>query len=248
MWIALFITLVAIAGIGAGIFLGDIRKISPRIIASGGGLLFGLSLFWMFPEMIEQSGWSLSAGLLVIGIGILWIIDHHVYSICPACSHTHHHENCGTPLHGFAGPLLIASALHSLLDGASVRLFDQQEVTAIAIFAGLALHKIPEGLALGLIARKSMSSPWNAFFWCCAAESMTLVGAFFEPKAHSEGLLRFGIIWPTIILALVASSFLYLGFHSVHNEYKTRGVLPSFLATFAAIGGIAMLHSQLPGH
>ena len=105
-----------------------------------------------------------------VGVAVLWCIDHFVHPICPSCSHSHNHEHCRRPpLHGFAG-LLIATGLHSVLDGWSIQMLASNGFAGLAAPLGLALHKIPEGLALGLVARESIDSTAKAFWACVAAE------------------------------------------------------------------------------
>ena len=248
MSLALLLTAFAIGGIACGVWLGHGRGLSPRIAAAGGGLLFGISLFWMLPEMAEHSGWLFSFIALCIGLAALWAIDHFVHPICPSCSHNHDHAHCGAPpLHGFAAPLLIASGIHSLLDGWSVVLLNGRGMPGLAILLGLGLHKIPEGLGLGLIARKSMSSSYRAFFACAAAECLTIFGAWIEPQADHAALTRFGPAWSTAVLALIGGSFLFLGFHVVHGSRHRTGVVPTFFLTLAAVGCAAAVHWHLGG-
>ena len=231
-----------------GVLLGRTRGLPPRIAAAGGGLLFGISLFWMLPEMVQHSGWLAGLIALSLGIAVLWCIDHFLYPICPSCSHDHDHAHCAAPpLHGFAAPLLIATGIHSLVDGWSIQMLAQDGIAGVAAPLGLALHKIPEGLALGLITRESMNSTWRAFFVCAAAECLTLVGAWIEPAADSEGALRFGPLWVTAVLAVIAGSFIFLGFHTVHGSRRKSGVISTFVLTLLAVGCLAIVHWQFGG-
>ena len=94
----------------------------------------------------------------------------------PACSHNHEHDHCETRLHGFAGPLLVAAAVHSAMDGWTLTAAQSVAGFGGAFLTGIAFHKLPEGVALGVIARASMSSRLGAIVWCAAAESATLAG------------------------------------------------------------------------
>ena len=85
---------------------------------------------------------------------------HH--PVCPACSPGHEHDDCATRLHGFATPLLIAAGLHSALDGWSVAAGNSMLPPAFTI--GIAFHKLPEGIALGVMARASMERKITAIF------------------------------------------------------------------------------------
>ena len=81
-------------------------------------------------------------------------------------------------LHGFAAPLIAASVLHSFFDGWSIATAQQAAPLGIrvAVPLAVAMHKIPEGIALGAIARASIRSQSTALWWCVVAEAMTLVG------------------------------------------------------------------------
>ena len=84
-----------------------------------------------------------------------------------------------TRLHGFATPLLAAAALHSALDGWSAAA-SQDAGLSLALIGGIAVHKIPEGLALGVIARASLGSRASALAWCALAQMATVAGAGVE--------------------------------------------------------------------
>ena len=245
---ALLLTALAIGGVVAGVLLGRTRGLPPRIAAAGGGLLFGISLFWMLPEMVQNSGWFVGLLALSVGVAALWCIDHFVHPICPSCSHSHDHKHCAAPpLHGFAGPLLIATGLHSVLDGWGVQMLASNAVAGMAAPLGLALHKIPEGLALGLIARESIDSTAVAFWACAAAESLTLLGAWIEPQADKAGALHFGTLWVTGVLAIVAGSFIFLGFHTVDGSRRKPGVIPTFVLTLLAVAVLAFVERHSHG-
>jgi zinc and cadmium transporter len=243
MVLAFFVTVFAVCGIVLGVRLGESQGLSPRVAAAGGGLLFGISLFWMLPEMAGKSGWIGGASALLAGALLLWLIDRFMHPICPSCSEGHDHSHCGEPpLHGFVLPLLIATGIHSMLDGWSIRLLASHDIGGWAVPLGLALHKIPEGMALGLIARESMTSAGRAFLSCAAAECLTLLGALLEPVADRAGAARFGGVWVTGVLAVTGGSFLFLGFHTVHGSRNKPGVISAFLVTLCGIGAIALAH------
>ena len=67
MLLPLLVTLFAFAGVLAGVYLGTSRHLSPQVVAVGGGLLFGTSLFWVFPEMVGSAGWLYA--ILLLGLG-----------------------------------------------------------------------------------------------------------------------------------------------------------------------------------
>jgi zinc transporter ZupT len=187
--------------------------------------------------MAEYLQWPLAIGLLVLGFGLLWIIDRNVYPVCPACSHSHDHEGCETRLHGFATPLLLAAALHSALDGWSLGAAGGDIHLSLPFFAGIAAHKLPEGLALGVIARAALGSKSQALLLGTAAQSMTIAGGLLE-FALASHLSPLSI---HVLLALAGGSFLYLGGHAVHGEFRRSGWTPALVPAITAITGTSVL-------
>lgn len=212
----------AVAGALIGTRLAEVPKISHGVLAVSGVLLIAISLLWVLPEVASHSGWLVAALWVAVGFGALWIIDRYVYTICPSCSHTHHHEDCAASLHGFATPLLIAISIHSFIDGWGLAASAQgSEFVRLAFLLGIGLHKLPEGLALGAIVRASLTNHWKALLACIAAEAMTLVGG----AAGLGVAARVGPSWVGILLAAAAGTFIYLGYHAVEGELQRRRLL-----------------------
>ena len=224
MGMAWLLTLLALAGVIAGVRLGQARTLSSHIAAAGGGLLFGIALFWVIPEIAEISGWTAAYLLPVLAGGALLAADRLLI-------HGRH-----SPRQGVVGPLLAATAVHSFLDGWSVRALSGPAMTSMAVTLGLALHKVPEGLALGWIARRVSSSVWRAALAAGAVELLTLAGAFVEPWANESGSVTFGSWWTTGMLTVISGSFLFLGFHALWPSWRRPGVLVVFLASLVLIG------------
>lgn len=203
----------------------------------GGGALLGVALFWVLPEMAEFFRWPGAILWITGGALLLFGIDRYVYPVCPACSPAHDHSHCSTRLHGFATPLLAAAALHATLDGWSATAVADNVRLNLGFLAGLAAHKLPEGLALGMIARASLKSRRSALLWSSGVQMMTLVGAglelVFAPYMSSEALHA--------ILALVGGSFLYLGYHAIHGELRRSGASPALVPALTGVAGSSVL-------
>ena len=170
--------LLTLLGAFAGIRLAEIPSVSRRILPFSGGLLVGIALFWILPEIAGRDGWIRACVGLTAGFSLLWLIDRYLFPVCPTCSHTHHHEDCSRSLHGFAAPLLIASGLHSFFDGWSLAVSGQKgfEGLKVAFLAGIGVHKLPEGLALGALLIAALGTEWRAMLGATAAQSMMLAG------------------------------------------------------------------------
>jgi hypothetical protein len=221
MAVACLLTLLALCGIGVGVLMGQSRALSSHLGAAGGGLLFGIALFWLIPELATTAGRLPAFAMAAAAACVLMLLDWYLTYI----GHS--------PRHGIVGPLLIATAIHSFLDGWSVRALTGHRLAQVAVPIGLSLHKVPEGVALGWITRKSMSSAGKAATASAAVELFTLAGALIEPAANRSGAAAFGAWWTAGVLAVISGSFLFLGLHAVWPSWRRPGLLVLFLASLA---------------
>ncbi|MCS7316398.1 MAG: ZIP family metal transporter [Bryobacterales bacterium] len=235
--------LIAIAGAAAGLRLTLAPRWARRMVPFSAGLLSGLVLFGILPELAHKNGWTASAGFLTSGLVLLWAVGRWLYPVCPACSHTHDHSICPATLHGFALPLLVAAGIHAFLDGVGIAASAQPNAGALggAVLVGVSLHKIPEGIALGVILHAALGSRAAACAWCAAIQALTPLGAAVE-SAVSAWL---GLSGVSIALGLAAGSFLYLAYHAVHADWQRRGTLPVLLPALIGIAGAALLQRGL---
>jgi zinc transporter ZupT len=222
------LTALAWAGVLAGIFLSRSQKLSAHLAAAGGGMLFGIAVFWLLPEMKALAGWRSLTATAVACVAIAGLDRLLV--------HTGH-----SPRQGVIVPLLVATAAHSFVDGWSVRALATQPLTDVAVPLGLALHKIPEGAALGWVARHLSSSQWTAALVCFAVEAVTLAGAWIEPKANRSGMAAFGPWWTVGVLAVISGSFIFLAIHAIIPAWKRPSVVLAFLGSLFAMAVVSML-------
>src|SRR5579872_1908863 len=106
------LTVLALAGAGIGIWLAAVPALSRRIVPFSGGLLAGIALFWILPEIAELAGWLVSAVALVSSFAPLWSLDRYSHPLCPTLSHTHPHEECHQSMHGSAARLPLHAEIH----------------------------------------------------------------------------------------------------------------------------------------
>lgn len=237
--LALLATVIGVATAALGVFS---RVGSPRrIVPFSGGLLMGIALFAVIPELAEERTWPQALALVGLGVGLLWAFGRFVYPVCPSCSHTHDHEHCATALHGFALPLMAAASLHAFLDGLGVAAAQADASSGLGVLVlGVVLHKIPEGIALGIMLRAAVKRNGVAFGLAALAEAATFFGAVLESAVTA----RFGIEWVIYALALAGGSFIYLGFHAIHGEWQRRGT-PAFMPALTGAAGAAALQHGL---
>jgi len=237
MAVALVATLAALAGAATGVLLESSGRATRVMVPFAGGLLVGISLFGVLPEVVAGAGWAAGPLLFAAGYGVLRLVNRYLFPVCPSCAHDHDHGTCAAVLHGFTGPIVLAAAVHSTLDGWSLVTAQWSALPGMGLALPLAfvLHKIPEGIALGALLRASVGSRGLALAWCLLSEGMTLAGG-------AAGLVPApGGAWTAYPLAIAGGTFLYLGFHAVHGEWKRRGAIPAFIPALTGAAGAAAL-------
>jgi len=237
--IPLLAAIIGVAGAALGLWLTGLRRRVQVMVPFSAGVLLGVALFGLLPELAEQAGWIASAFLFAAGYGLLIAINRFAYPVCPTCAHDHDHASCASELHGFALPLVAASALHAFLDGWAIATVQSTAPLGLRVAVPLAvvLHKLPEGIALGGILRASMGSRAVAMGWCALAEGATLAGGVLG-IAMSPHLGTQWILYP---LGITAGWLCYLGQHAVHEEWMRRGAAPAFLSALAGMAGAAVI-------
>jgi zinc transporter ZupT len=221
-----------------GVWLTGLRRRVRLVVPLSAGVLLGVVSFGLMPELVIELGWAPSLGLAAIGYFLLLAINRFAYPVCPTCSHDHDHNSCDSELHGFAAPLVGAAAVHSFLDGWSIATAQLAVPLGlrVAVPLAVALHKLPEGLALGGILRAAVKNRGAARGWCLVAEGATLVGG-------AVGLAmgpHLGTRWITYPLGITAGWLLYLAYHALHEEWRRRGA-PAFVSALTGVAGAAIL-------
>jgi zinc and cadmium transporter len=237
----IFATVVAVISGAAGVWLLGHARHTRFLIPLSGGLLIGVAAFGLIPELVTDIGWWRGLLLVALGYGLLKSLDRFAFSVCPSCAHDHSHESCDEPLHGFAGPLLTATAIHAFVDGwglVAVQRGTRTPGSSTIFAAALLLHKIPEGLALGTMLRASVDREVTAFGLCALVELATVVGG-------ATGLWLTPAAWVSYPLAIAGGTFLFLGVHAVDGAWKSRGARLAFIPALAGAAGAAILQQGL---
>jgi zinc transporter ZupT len=209
------------------------------VVPLSAGVLLGVALFGLVPELATGAGWAVTVLLFAAGYGLLLAINRFAWPVCPTCAHSHDHDACASELHGFAGPLVSAAALHSFVDGWSIASVQHAAPLGlrVAVPLAIALHKLPEGIALGGILRAAVGPRSLALAWSTLAEGSTilggLVGLWLAPHLGNR--------WTMYPLGVAAGWLFYLGFHAVHEEWKRRGAGPAFLSALTGVAGAAAI-------
>jgi len=228
---------VGVASAILGVWLTNVR--ARVVVPFSAGVLLGVAAFGLLPELATEAGWTVSLGLSAVGYAALIAIDRYAYPVCPTCAHDHDHQTCAAELHGLAAPLIGAAMVHSLLDGWSVATAQWAGPLGlrVAVPLAVALHKVPEGIALGGILRAAMGKRAGAVGWGVLTEATTLAGG-------AAGLMlapHLGTRWILYPLGVTTGWILYLGFHALHSEWKLRGPAPAFVPALTGVAGAAVI-------
>jgi zinc transporter ZupT len=217
-------TATALAGVVAGVLYSAKREHVRVAIPLSGGLLLGVALFGLLPELAADLSWTISLVCFAAGFLLLSFIDRMVLRICPDCSEEHHHADCPEPLHGFAVPTLIAAGVHALFDGWALAASATATNTGVrfALPLALVLHKLPEGLALGGMLKTSLRKERTALALGIGAELLTLLGGVAALLLASSLGSGMGSAWTQYPLALAGGFFLFLAAHALLAEWRTE--------------------------
>jgi zinc transporter ZupT len=236
--------IIALVGVIIGIWLAEVPDISRKAVPFSGGLLMGIALFWLLPEVAAQYGWTSGILGLIAGFGLLWLVNRFLYPVCPTCAHSHDHDACAQQLHGFAAPLIGAAALHAFVDGWGLVVSQENPSNGlrIAVLAGISLHKIPEGLALGALLLAALGNVWKTLLAAAAVQACMFAGGQLAVVVSGH-MTAHGT---TALLALAAGVFTYLGYHAIEGQWQRRGLSGSLVSALTGAVGAAVLR-LVPG-
>ena len=211
---SLLATSFALAGAGVGAFAASGRhqdSLAPLVALAGGALLAG-GLFSVLPEAARMAGTVPALLAAAAGYATLFAVGKWIYPVCPACSFGHVDTITTRASPNLSNPSLLLAlvvGLHAFVDGVAVT-----GGTGAAMLAAVALHKLPEGMALAVLLRVEGRSPARAFLLASAIEAATLAGG-------ASGGMILGAISPAargLILAHLAGGFFYLVAHGFWGD------------------------------
>lgn len=224
--------LLALAGVAAGIRLAEIPAASARIVPFSGGLLIGIAVFWVFPEMAELYGWPAGLAGAAGGFALLWSINRFIHPV-------HDHDTCSRSLHGFTTPLVAAATVHSFFDGWSLAVAQQQSSGGLrlAVMLAIGIHKVPEGLALGVLLFNATGSVWRSAWNAIAVQAGMGMGALAAVYLTAHLAPN----WSSLLLASAAGVFVYLGYHAIEGQLHKRGLGTIVMPALTGAAGAAVL-------
>jgi zinc transporter ZupT len=163
------------------------------------------AIFDILPHSKQALSWPIFVLAVAAGYAVFWLIGTYVAPICPACAMRsfedghHHAEGRGLVF------LALVLGIHCFLDGLGVSAASTVEASfGLRVFGAIAVHKLPEGFALGLMLIAGGRPAWRAAAWAVGIETATLAGAL------AGGLMHPSEFWLAVVLAHIGGTFLYL--------------------------------------
>jgi zinc transporter ZupT len=197
-------------------------SLQRRMLPWAGGVLLGIALFWVLPELAVDRGWLRSLTGVMAILLLLALVDRYIYPICPFCAAgVHTHEASRNPrVISLGWPLLVVGCLHSLFDGWIIG-FSQAAASsnaAAALAWGATIHKIPESAAIGFLAARLTSRRNTALGTVAliqAAMGLGMVLAVFAGAVNSD--------WADLCSMPACAFLLLFGLLALQQEWRLHG-------------------------
>lgn len=202
------------------------------LISFAAGALLAVALLEIFPETFELVGWKAGLLSIVSGYFLFFLITRFVFHICPACAATHTEVN----FKAITITMVVALSIHSFMDGLAIYSgYVTESKIGILILLAVVYHKLPEGMALTLVARGSGMSRMKSFsisFFLEAATTLAggVVGILF--------LVPTSIHWVGYVLGHVGGGFVFLVIHALLSEVIKHHPRSTVFA--ALLGGVTI--------
>uniref|UniRef100_E6QIC4 Zinc/iron transporter n=1 Tax=mine drainage metagenome TaxID=410659 RepID=E6QIC4_9ZZZZ len=230
-------TLAALADVAGGVVLVKARSIQ-RYLRYFVALGAGFLMATTVLEMLPES-LRLDFRLAPVLVMVGYCAVHFLEHTINA----HFHFGEETHHHAFVSTrtsysVLAGLALHALFDGVAIGSgFALSSVLGWLIFTAIFLHKAPEGFTMASVMLASGSSRATAFFSAVTLAATTLIGVLvIGVMPH---LVRFG-------LPLSAGVALYVAATDLVPEVNREPGIKMALVFFAGVAGFLLLRTLLP--
>ena len=219
--------LAVVAGTGWGVRAVD------GMLSLAAGFMLSVAFLDMVPEAITSAGPD--AGLMVLAGYLLVHLTQHTLA-----RHFHFGEETHEVSKIVSMSALVGLLLHTFVDGVAMASSMRVSSTLGAlVFASVALHKIPEGLAISSLFLAAGASRRRALAAAAALGAATVLGVV---ATDHVGMLA------THGLALSAGVTIYVGASNLVPEFQSKPGWRNPLFFFAGCGLYALARAIVGGH
>jgi zinc transporter ZupT len=214
----------------AGMYLMRFGEFDRRFVSASSGVMLGIALFWIWPDLAQTAGTFQSVFFVVSSYAVLYAFDRYVYPICPCCTAEHAHYCHKSSFPGT--PLLIAIFVHNLFDGFLAGATENLNLhSRSGVVIGLLAHKIPEAVLFGMMLRSASKDFRVGILNVLLTSAAILAGGLIQPLPQM--LQSWTVI--TLLLTFACGSFLFLGVHTFVQQQRTMGPKSALAATLIGV-------------
>ena len=199
-------TLLFAVGIPTLVALWSLR-LSQWVSSYAGGLMAGLVLFVVLPEVWNEAGTVGKMLPFVAGMALAWGMDRFVHPACPECG------DCSNWVAML--PLWLALGIHALIDGALLELARPGSMAAWVLL----IHRLPEGVATAAVLRRFQPKSQKVGWQVVGLQLATVVG-FGGASLVDASLLRDSYVFAGGVLV-------FLGLHQLHHNWRSAAGVAS---------------------
>ena len=214
------------------------------------GVLLGISVFWIIPEMADDRGWTPTLAAVSGVLLLLALVDRYIYPICPFCAAGMHSaadggtaKICGHAL-TLGWPLLAFACVHTFFDGWTIALSQttSHATAATALSWGTAIHKLPESVAIGVLAARLTSSRTKALGAVFAIQAVMTSGGLLAALAS-----HLDTRWAEVSTIPACAFLLLFGLLTLRQEWRLNGRISALRAAAPGLlgSGLAALATTI---
>jgi ZIP family zinc transporter len=254
--IIIFSGLAGIVGTSIGGFIGlffgkRTDKTISRVLTFASGIMVSIALFNLMPEAYEISGAIVTAMGVLLGVLVVFLLNYYIDKktqnakqkvvIHSTLESLHHQEKlikAKTNKQGLlrAGIImLVAIALHNIPEGMAIGASGVVSINlSFTLAILLAVHNIPEGMAIAVPLSASGIGKVKITLLVLAAGATTILGGVLGAFVGSLGGLS-----TALSLSFAAGAMLYVTFCEIlpQSTIMEQGKVPALFSIFGILFG-----------